>query len=469
MSEMRLRKVGLSLLLIGGMAAFVGCSGDDDPDGNKDASTNVGDTGGNVNPDAAEGTDSGMPGPDSGPRPDSGVDGGMMSACPQGDEGCPCTPAGMCNDMELTCISWPVLRMADPQIRSCVRTCDDDTQCAASTLPPAGTPKVCTDFFLPTIGVGGICSNTDTAAAGEACKGSRRGNVAVSGCEDGLSCLTNQVGGDNGTCAQLCIVSTSTPTGGCEGATPFCNPGASGLVVTSTSGEMEGVGVCAVGRLVQGSICSSFDLTRSCDTSEETVAPGNGHECITWPDLPENQGTCVEICALTGGTCGGVEPAPLGRQTCGRYSTQDNNAGLCQSNCSNYPDDCNGTGQGGAGRFCQNTWVFDQMVPLAGFCVDRLTPALGVAELEVVAGTPSIVGMPPDCRPLQGSNGDFYRCPEGSHCEILQDGAPGVGVCFQGCDATVTATASGCDLATTSSTCFGLAAMGPEGVCANVQ
>ena len=221
MIEMRLQKVGLSLLLIGGLAAFAGCSGDDDPNENKDATTG---TTGDSGPDTTDtgvtdtGGMMGMDAGDSGVRPDA--DAGNMTACPQGQEGCPCDPAGMCSDMELTCVSWPRASAMDPEIRTCVRQCDDDTQCAGSSI---GTS--CSDFFLnqdvagAPLGVGGICV-AQQAPLGNECKGSRRGNTMVRGCEDGLTCLTNQVGGDVGTCAQTCIVSTSTPTGGCEGATP---------------------------------------------------------------------------------------------------------------------------------------------------------------------------------------------------------------------------------------------------------
>ena len=472
------RAMGLVMLLVGGLH-LTACSGDENtPDGGivtvKDATnpdaTNPTDTGprpdgGDASTGPGDASDSGVIGRDA----DTGVNPG---SCPRGSEGCLCNTDDSCGT-GLTCIEWPATDEANP-IRTCAIACEDDTACAATTQMNTLCRAFITsdsDVNNPTATppIAGACVRAE-AQSGQSCFGSRRGNRQMTGCAADLTCMTNRIGDDEGTCAQLCIVSTSTPTGGCEGATPHCSPGGTGLVVTSTGGEQVQVGICTVRAIKQGEICSRTDLTQSCDQSSATVLAGNGHACIGFPDLPTGNGVCVEVCDRAGGSCANNEPG-LGLAVCTPYvpEADDPDAALCVDACSNNPDNCGGRGLGGTGtngRFCENTWVFDQAFPVS-FCVDRRTPALNEGSITGAAtGQPMVEPGFDNCRPGQGSNGDVYRCPESTFCLTLQQGNPGTGGCFRGCTTATTATTTGCLTTGTATICVPLADDSTEGLCA---
>ncbi len=478
------RAMGLMMLLVGGITLNA-CSsdGNDTPDTGvpvtiKDATAGTdtgvgpGDTG--TRPDTGAGDTGGMM-----TIPDTGVDGGARDTgtvtppCARGTEGCLCNTDNSCGN-GLTCIEWPATDEANP-IRTCAIACAEDAECAGTTQ----NNLLCRSFITSdsdvnnptdTPPIAGACVSAE-AMVGQSCFGSRRGNRTMTGCSADLTCMTNRIGDDEGTCAQLCIVSTSTPTGGCEAPTPHCNPSGTGLVVTSTAGEQVPVGLCTVRAIKQGEICSRTDLTRSCDASEATVIEGNGHACVGFPDLQDGLGVCIEICARNGGSCTNNEPG-LGLATCTPYvpEADDPDAALCVDACSSFPDNCGGAGLGGTGtngRFCEDTWVFEQGFPIS-FCTDRVTPALMEGQLTGAGTGQPQIGAFEDCRPGVGSDNDVYRCPEGTFCLALQQGSPGQGGCFRGCTTATTAASTGCLTTGTATICEPLSDMGTEGICAGL-
>jgi hypothetical protein len=446
MNRMHLRRTaGLAALLACGLL-FSACGGDDD--GNKDA-TPGGDGGTNTGMDANPmGMDATGPGPDAGGRDATpGMD-APAAPCPQGSEGCPCDPAGMCG-AGLECAEWPQVRMTDPIIRTCVRTCNNDQECAMSTVG-----NLCRAFFIDTIGMGGgitgICAEAENPA-GETCKGSKRGMRTMTGCEENLTCLTNQVGGDDGVCAQLCVVSTSTPTGGCMAPTPYCNPAGSGLVINSTITMMaEPVGACAVEAIPIGARCGQDDITRACDTSSTSGDLG----CIGLTDLlPDGEGYCFEFCRLADNICRSSNPGS-GAYTCTPAIPNNTTFGVCSANCVLFPDTCAGPGHGGNGSTCIEGLAFAQGAPAVSLCYDNLAPALREQIFDVVGGqTQPRAGSGENCA---GTMGENFRCPDGTFCAT--QGA--MGVCIRGCTTSTTGNTyvrGGCELnsnTSTSAICF---------------
>ncbi len=364
----------------------------------------------------------------------------------RGSEGALCRSDRTC-DVGLLCAEWPATDPTNP-VRTCVRPCTDDDACSTTTQGY----RHCRSFVVsdpdvndpaPSAPIMGICSGV-VSSAGLECWGSRRGNRVVTGCSADETCMTHRIGDDQGTCAQLCIPTPADPSGGCSEPTPHCNPGAAGLVVESSTGAAP-LGVCTVRPIGPGEACSRTDLTRSCDLSAHTVTvPGNAQVCIGFPDLPDGDGVCVETCARSGGACSHVEPGAR-PAVCTPYvpEADDHDLALCVDGCSNLPDTCGGAGALGQGRFCQAEWRFDQNFPLS-LCVDRRTPALAAGVFTGgVSGNPVLAAYE-DCRPGVASEGDAYRCPEGTFCLTLMPGAPGQGACARGC-ATSTAAPSTCE------------------------
>jgi hypothetical protein len=458
MNRVHLRNaLGLSLLLVSAVA--VGCGGDDD--GNKDATGGGGDGGTNL--------DATGPGPDGGGGNDAntGMDatGGMDRApptdggsCTQGTEGCPCDTAGMCA-MGLDCVDWPMAGQNDPQIRTCVRTCANEGECAMSTVG-----QLCSNFFLGD-GVGGICVASEVAV-GQTCRGSKRvRGTTVVGCTGDNTCLTNQVGGDEGVCAQLCVVSTSTPTGGCMAPTPYCSPQASGLVITSTQGEMVPVGVCTVAAIPVGARCSQADITRACDTA--TTAGDVG--CVGLPGLPQGEGFCVEFCRLANNTCQTRDPG-TGPFECVPAIPNNMTFGVCSAECTQFPDICSGRGTVGAGTTCSNELAFQGAMQGMTFCLENQLPALEEARFRVNGATMQIEPIMGSGENCVGENGEPYRCPDGTACFETQAGAQGF--CFRGCTTSTAANypRGGCGLnsnTSTSAICYqDMRVMGTEQLCA---
>jgi hypothetical protein len=381
--------------------------------------------------------------PDSG-RPDGGArDGGPRDAGPPrpcsgtGQEGCGCNPDLSCA-LGLACVEWTAFDTGNPT-RSCVRPCADDRACAASTAGNA----VCrafvvgddpTDMLPATSVVMSLCASADAARA-QTCIGARTNNRTMTGCGADLTCVTPNTAtnrDDEGVCAELCLPTAADPSGGCRAPTPHCNPSGVRASAVSTGGALVPYGVCATRPIRQGERCSLSDPARGCDQSALTVLPDNLHACINFPDLPADEGICVEVCRR-GGACALVEPG-LGPATCTPYidEASDPEFALCAQACSSFPDTCGGAGATGAGRFCSAIWAFDQAFPLA-FCMDRATPTLMAAQVPASGVLPA-PGSVDDCRPGVQSEGAFYRCPEGTSCFTLQEGSPNIGACLRGCD-----------------------------------
>lgn len=460
------RSMGLSLLLVGSLA-LVACGGDSDtPDAGgmiKDGQVSTADTG----MPGADGSaaDTGNPGQDGGPTADGGgMDGGGRDGggrdggggnCTQGTEGCPCvSPANTC-DTDLTCNAWPQARSTDPIIRTCIRTCTDNAGCAASTVGN----QTCSLFFLGT-GSGGICVASEAAAAGAPCHGSRRpnGTGMTVGCGGpNAMCLTNKVGADDGTCAELCSVTSTAPNHGCTAPNLFCNPGGSGLITTSTqTGMQEGVGACAATRIGIGSVCSQRDSTKSCDTS----STAGQLFCVGVPDVAAGTGFCFEFCDRTGAqanVCHSSDPG-AGHYTC-VDALGDPMAGVCSAECEEFPDTCSGRGALGAGTVCHGFQFgadpgMPQPPPFSS-CLDVQTPTLRETKFKV-NGT-QIGAIPNSGDDCSGSNGEGFRCPDGTNCISPQ---AGVNICVRQCSTSTVPPLfprGGCGLnspTSTSAICF---------------
>jgi hypothetical protein len=263
--------------------------------------------------------------------------------------------------------------------------------------------------------------------------------------------LTQLVGGDEGVCGQLCVVSTSTPTGGCEAPTPYCNPRASGLTITSTAMVVTPVGVCAEGAIAVGSACSQDDPTRSCDTA--TIDP-NLLLCVGVPGAAMGTGFCQEFCELASPTCLTDKPG-VGRYECTPGTLDSTTVAVCTSGCSQFPDNCDGQGAEGLGETCSNPLQFNGAMEGFSWCLDVQGPTLGEQVFDVNNGM--VVPRAGTGENCEGMAGEPYRCPNGTFCLIPQQGQGGV--CVRGCTTSTTAglVRGGCELnaATSSSAvCF---------------
>ena len=261
----------------------------------------------------------------------------------------------------------------------------------------------------------------------------------------------------HGTCAELCSVTSTAPNHGCTAPNLFCNPGGSGLVITSSqTGMQEGVGACAATRIGIGSVCSQRDSTKSCDTS----STAGQLFCVGVPDVSPGTGFCFEFCDRTGAqanVCRSSDPG-AGHYTC-VDALGDPMAGVCSAECEEFPDTCSGRGALGAGTVCHGFQFgadpgMPQPPPFSS-CLDVQTPTLRETKFKV-NGT-QIGAIPNSGDDCSGSNGEGFRCPDGTNCISPQ---AGVNICVRQCSTSTVPPLfprGGCGLnapTSTSAICF---------------
>lgn len=435
-------------LSLAGSLALAGCSGDENNN-----NTN------NNNVIADSGVDAGVT--DTGVIPDAGpVDTGVVippPPCPPGTEGCACNStlgpddtaflADDCTEANNVCVPFDLISGAQDltgAVQSCVRTCSTDADCGSGqTCAPTG--------YGEETGAASICMDR-IAGFDEFCgysRGltSRKPDVTLEtsgeivGCSAGFDCFIGVFGDlhpDEGLCIATCEADAE-----CPAETPYCNPEV--FVRTSSSGEQLPVGSCATGKYGQGSICGSDNPAKAgfasgCDTSAST--PDNTF-CVPIGGLtPDGFGICMTICddGAQYGPCTGVEPNGTAQTCSGGFFTSG--AGVCKSDCTNYPDECSGDGEYGNGRFCMALLSDDQDVPV-GICMDRRDPILVATTFDADG---NIAQQGDNCFGTGGSLA-FTQCPNPGHCEIV-DFQQGIGLCVFGCGETGTATSAAyCDSA----------------------
>ena len=484
--RLNFRHIGLSLLVAGGMV-LAGCgddtgSGGDTGGGDGSTLKDTGTPGDGGGGDAA--TDGGVR--DTGPRPDMGTPDTGVAPCADNTEGCECTPdpAGMdpqgsC-ETGLTCVTWDG---GPPVVASCVRTCNSDAECAASTVGNT----VCGE-----VGLAEQACVSAVVGDDELCVGSNLNGGPMAGCEADLDCLIifSDLESYEGLCLELCEPTMADPTGGCTDPFPYCRPDV--FSGTSSTGEMLSFGHCAVRQNLAGGSCAGGGLTDRCDTSSGT---GN-LACIGNPVSEENRGFCMEFCDNENPDCQQTDPnlgqsycTPIAEAVLATPCTDDAaciadgwercdltrtpavcvlNDGVCNFDCSNFPSSCGNPGAHGLGQTCVDNLVFDMNFQLS-FCVDRQPPPLieTLWEYDVAADTPGIRQAGDNCLTTQG---DGLRCPEFTLCLDL-DGTGATGACTRGCNSSTVAMGQpprgGCETMTSSSSqCIGGFLGGPEfGIC----
>ena len=412
--------------------------------------------------------DGGPPPPrDFGPRPPP--EGGVRDGGPgpmRGQEGEQCFSTLGPNDTifrqddcepGLLCVPWDLIAGQQGNVtfpvHSCVRPCFADDEC--------GPRRQCTGNFgfERSSGAERICTDR-TAQFDQFCGGSRLFQSAIPGvgretpgeivgCPGDTECVIGVFGElnpDDGACLDLC-----TDQGDCGGATPYCNP----LFGQNT-------GVCSVGRLGQGSFCGTDDptklgLTTQCDAAfDSPVSPERGG-CVG-TNLFDGIGFCAQFCG-TGSPCIGVDD--VGPYTCEVFDPQDPMfGGICNSDCTNFPENCDGPGATGLGRFCFADRLSAGNITLR-FCMDRLPPTLATTFF-----TPDGQGVS-----IQGDNCEsdmlsFARCSEADRASCLTAGQA-QGLCITGC--AYAGSPSGCEIVSNTSTCAPVFdPMAPEiGVCSD--
>ncbi len=425
-------------LSLAGALIVPACSGGDDPD----TGTQPNDTGTVTGMDMGTGpTDTGTPPPvdmgtpppvDMGtpPPPPPPPGGGEGEAC-RNDPNMPC-------DDGLICINFSQDGAMNPVLR-CLRGCANDGECADSAINNASCSGailtdgsgLCVGGFAQEGEFANFAGNPPTACAPELVNarsilfGLNDGEIGcVRGCDADMDCT------GIGTVCDIdpTNTATDTPSGTCvdriRGAGSFCS-------------DINGVEACSANVQDNGFLVC--------------YAPGIGFPQGT---QPANEGVCGQLCSngLQGipETCSTAHnPGGAGECAFG-IVFNSTELGFCDDRCSNFPDTCNGGGwiNGNDGQSCVQLQTQDGNqdfdLPDLSYCVDRAAPFLEVWD--------SASGMLPT--PQQNCNTSQFSCPEGTNCFPVDGNNAG---CVWGCSAVATATASGCGMSTTGTTCNSLA------------
>lgn len=459
--KVRLLQTALSLSLAG-VVGLVGCDGGDD--GTDDITNPPPDSG--IIPDTGTTeTDSGMMmQPDAG-FPDTGPADTGPDPCPDGEEGCECASTLQPEDMafkqddcgqDLLCIPWDVVAGQQDSVtgpvHSCIRPCTADADCGAG--------RFCKDFGFTEESLAARFCVDEVAEVDQFCGGSRLSTPKLMGdeglvqyetagtmvgCEEGVNCTRfSDVHPDEGICLNICEEQAD-----CGGATPYCNP----IFQSQTSTVVQGV--CSPAALGPGELCGTTDtgkagLTSLCDNADDSPVRLARGGCFA-RNLYGGLGVCGQFCGSANPCEGSDETGPF---VCNIIDPADAMfGGFCDSQCTNFPENCTADGREDLGRMCNDGLAFG--TPDGGsvgitFCMDRTGPALAPTVL-----TPDgmAIGVQGDNCSDPADDLAPLKCPEASTCLVLQQGQ---GVCLTGCVRSATTAAGpqgGCETVSQTSTC----------------
>lgn len=455
MNLLRLRCV-YALSVVGALALY-GCSGDDDtPDAGGMVDTGPGGGG----QDATAGQDATTT-PDAG-RADTGMQMMPDTGVPDmtGEEGYACATGNTCNDATLTCVDLsPSFRDEADRVRICIRECTTDADCTMSTSGSLCRPVEFNATGCVSAEVGEGAQTNLSASAG-----------AITGCELDLLAIPPSVGSGllaledyNRSCGRSCHPDSplNSPTG-CDSAYPFCNPQ---IFNSSTT-----PGLCTLRRAQPGDTCSRTSVVGLCDTS---TTPGGNFPAVLCvgvpidmvdPDDPSpmpDPGLCFALCDFTPATptqglvndCTHADDPTIGPSVCKQAFSDDQDFGICSSECTAFPDRCSRPGGFNLGTSCTDPLAFDQMLDAFTFCRNVLPPVID--EYDWMNA--------PQGRCMQEPGGEG-RCPANTFCADDNMG----GICVRGCStATTSPGGTGCEVTTvTSTTCDDTLINAPNlGVC----
>jgi len=378
---------------------YTACVCQDDP--------NMGDAGVGQNPDATQGhPDAAEP-----PPRTAGTEG---YAC----EKDPITSAELC-DEGLECYRMSSTSETDNPISICVRRCESDDECAASTIGN----NLCRE-----IRYGRDACVSGEAEEGEIAELSMRRGGPMTGCSSdrsagdaylvGISYWAGsglwQMEHDQSSCVRKCSVDDASD---CTEKFPYCN------APFFTDGE----GACSAGYKRPGAQCSRLNGTDMCSQDDDYDG-----SLVCWDYLGSHEdptiGQCMQLCSISMQDCKTTHDATQTPRCIDMgISSTNPDRGMCSDECTRYPDNCAGTGVHGAGQNCAYGFLRSSTVstidnPDISFCWDIEPPVLGLWE--------------------NGSTFDNcytkrFSCPDGAHCETNGFQGPRGG-CFMGCTTATT-------------------------------
>jgi hypothetical protein len=346
--------------------------------------------------------------PFDGGRPDTGLH-------PSGDEGQPCFPDApeSCRWPATTCVRWSPENSTEPIVASCVRECVEDFECADSQIGPH-----CRSVLF-----GMKACVADGRGAGEVIEPTLRHGGPMTGCGGGgfgpdlLQAIPRTAGSflsdledDQLSCAQRCDDTQPCATG------PYC---ARNLLPDPPDG------ICQRRQAKRGARCSMRSAVEMCDASSGAfmVCVDAGLYAIENQDPDLEFGICLEICTQQDPTCRSEgDPNHVAQCEFGLINAPD--LGVCDDNCSAFPDDCTGPGSPPiAGHMQRGATCFQingtAQAPEVGLCID-------VAQDGALLDVWDFVSTPEPCADMGA------RCPDGSHCAPVDQANSGA--CVIGCD-----------------------------------
>ncbi|MCK6547956.1 hypothetical protein L6R52_19045 [Myxococcota bacterium] len=418
-----------------------------------DAGTDPVDTG--VRPDSGR--------PDTGVRPDSGpADTGVPDMTNM--EGYSCTPGatdqGSCVDATNVCVTWSP-ESFETQISTCIRPCETDMDCTNS---PVG--QVCANI---TIGIqGGVVVGAkgcvaSTVGEGQTASASLRNGGPLTGCAEPyqaypwyLGSLLFSLEDDQASCGLPCGSDMDCTNGRPNTNTPFCNRG-----ILNPETATVTPGICSVRAAGKGSLCSQSSVIEMCDTSESSnvVCVDLGLTEAHNQTAGTAYGYCLEICDQMNPTC------TLRNEVTGQTAAAcefgfftSPTLGLCDDNCSSFPENCTGAGStppAGGTNNGMNCAQFGQSfdAPEQGLCLEISQTEELIAPWDFMTA------------PAFPCADDAHRCPNGTNCIPVDLGAAGqTSACVYGCSTTTSTT--GCENAAGFPTCNAVFGAGTtSGVC----
>lgn len=333
-----------------------------------------------------------------------------------------CTPGptrqGSCADADLQCVEWS-LPQSMTKVSTCVRPCTASADCADEM-----TNRVCASVLLEQ-----KACVSGTVGEGEVAELSLRRGGPMSGCAEPLEAFPWYVGSllfaledDQASCGRRCRVA-----GDCRTPTPFCSTG----VLTSTPS-----GVCQVRKAAKGALCSQRSVIEMCDSSEteDVVCVNLGLTEADNRPLERELGHCLEVCTMDRPVCA-TRSDPRLSATCELGFFSNETLGVCDDNCTAFPDGCSGAGSDAAeggnarGSTCvQFGAAFD--APDQALCIDIAQEGELFSAWDFMA---------PPAAPCADN---AYRCPDRTTCTTVDLGAQQTSACVYGCD---TMTGAGCE------------------------